>query len=133
MANSRYVRGLDQAKAANQKVVRKVNHATAGVMYRMQTEVITASKTVPPTIPVDTGDLRSSATVELPVITPTRISVVSGVGGGAQDYAEIQHENADFKHDGEGEGAFFLSTPFARICGNPAPRIAREVAAELGL
>lgn len=69
-------------------------------------EAMTASKRI---VPVDTGTLRGSATVDGPSgVNP--IEVELGYGGAASAYALIQHEARHFIHRGQGQ-AKYLERP----------------------
>lgn len=79
----------------------------AGAMYREANAIIADSV---PLVPVKTGVLRASHTVEQPRIDGLSIEVRFGYGGAAQAYSVIQHERTDFHHT-VGQ-AHYLSDPF---------------------
>lgn len=75
--------------------------------------------------PVDTGALRSSGHVDLPVVDGTDITVTLGFGGAAVDYAVYVHEDLSAKHD-DGK-AKYLEDPLTRNEDQLLRWIAEEV------
>lgn len=59
-------------------------------LFMLAEEIMTDSKTN--YVPVDTGNLRNSGTVALPVIAGNRVTVTLGYGGPAAAYALKVHE-----------------------------------------
>lgn len=125
--------GLERTLAALKDVGDKMVHALGGAMYREMTEVIADSQTLPPSVPVDTGALKNSKFVTLPRVSGHTIVVEAGYGGPATEYALRQHEELDYRHDGEGEGAKYLSTHFERRAATMDERMARDVKVVAGL
>lgn len=68
--------------------------------------------------PVDTGVLRDSGHVELPVIDADGVTVTMGFGGAAEAYALVQHEDLTLHH--RVGKAKYLEQPFLeRVNGLP--------------
>lgn len=66
-------------------------HALGGALYRLALAVMADSQEHH--VPVDTGVLKASGFVELPVISLLDASVTLGYGGAAKDYATVVHED----------------------------------------
>lgn len=73
-------------------------------MYKEAMMIFRASQKI---VPVDTGALRSSGTVE----GPKNGEVLIGYGGPAASYAAIVHEDLEARHK-EGKTAKYLERPF---------------------
>lgn len=69
----------------------KAPQAIAGALYQQANEIIADSVTN--YVPFDTGTLAGSAKVQMPVVSPSEISVTFGFGGNAAPYAIAVHEN----------------------------------------
>lgn len=94
---------------------------TAGgaALFEIANKLMNKSQTL---VPVDTGVLRGSGTVNNPVAQGGGVTVMFGYGGAASDYAEIQHENESFQHD-DGQ---------AKYLQEPIDDYAPDFAADLG-
>lgn len=62
-------------------------------------------------VPHDEGVLMASGQLHMPAVSGSSVLVEITYGGSAATYAEIQHENEDYKHD-EGRKAKYLEDPF---------------------
>ncbi len=67
------------------------------VLFEEAEKVMAEIKTIP-IVPVDTGMLRNTGHVELPIETGTGVVVEMGFGGPAVIYAAVQHERLDYHH-----------------------------------
>ena len=77
-------------------------------------------------VPVDQGILRSDSGVTKPVMTPGGPEVTIWYGAGpAKDYAVVQHERMDFKHDDGGPK--YLERPLLEAVSGMAKRLGRKV------
>ena len=84
-------------------------------------------------VPVDTGLLQSSGTVEGPFLRGQRAVVVQIIYGGIMiDYATDQHENLDYHHE-RGRQAHFLSEPFSIAEVGMATRVAAGMKRDLAV
>jgi hypothetical protein len=88
------LKGLKEAREALKAAKERVGQATARALYVAGNEVMTEAKQ---RAPVDFGTLRSSGYVTLPDPKSPRVEV--GFGGAAEQYALVQHERTEFKHD----------------------------------
>ena len=99
--------GADELRRALRKAGKIAPIALASAMVVEQEKVMAVAKT---RTPVDLGPLRASGTVLPPEIAGTRITVASGFGGAAKDYALVQHEDLTLNHSVGGPK--FLEGPF---------------------
>lgn len=88
-------------------------------LYREAEEIMAESK---PLVPVDTGNLRDSGVVKLPVQEGGAIVQELGYGGAAADYAIFVHENTVVFH--KVGMAKFLEIPFRQAQRGQVERIA---------
>jgi hypothetical protein len=89
------LKGLKEALAAIKAAKEQAHVAVAGAVYVAANEVMTDAKQ---RAPVDTGVLRSSGYVTLPTVG-SNPRVELGFGGAAEQYALVQHERTEFKHE----------------------------------
>lgn len=99
--------GTKKAKELLRSLGPAVLEIAAGSLYRSSEEIMTVSKEV--YCPVDTGTLRSTGRVELPVISGNKVEVVMGYGGPSADYAVYVHEID--KNYNNGKQWKYLETP----------------------
>ena len=81
-------------------------------------------------VPVDTGALRASGHVQLPVIRGKRVSVVLGYGGAAAPYAVFVHEK-QARHNPPTQWKYLeqpLNEAIPGMAGRLARRMKRDVA-----
>ena len=84
------VSGTRELNATLQKLVEvDVPGAVAAHLFQLAEQIMAESKEI---VPVDTGVLRASGHVQLPVITEDRVTVTLGYGGAAAGYAVAVHE-----------------------------------------
>lgn len=95
----------------------------AGAMVKEAEDIITKSKKI---VPVDTGNLRSTGHVRLPIIDGDNVSVYLGYGGTAAPYAVYVHENLTAKHH-EGQQAKYLEQPFNEAKNGLNERVAQRI------
>jgi len=77
-------------------------------------------------VPTDLGILKSDSGVTPPSRTSKGPEVTIWYGAGpAKDYAVVQHERTDFKHD-DG-GPFYLERPLLEAVSGMAKRLGRKV------
>lgn len=89
------MKGADKVHRAMKRAQVDVEKATAAAVYVAANVVMTNAKQ---RAPIDTGVLRASGYVTLPV--PSKNPKVEvGFGGAAAPYALAQHEHTEFKHE----------------------------------
>lgn len=115
------IKGLDRlfAKLEHGKQTRP--QAVAAALYQEAETIMAAAKEI---TPLDTGALRNSGHVQLPVITPQQVTVRMGFGGAAASYAIYVHENLTARHP-VGQ-AKYLEVPVNRARKGLAKRIAER-------
>lgn len=87
--------GMKELKAALKAAKDDAYQATAAAVYVAANEIMTEAKQ---RAPVDTGTLRSSGYVTLPEPGPNP-KVELGFGGAAAQYALVQHERTEYRHE----------------------------------
>jgi hypothetical protein len=87
--------GLKEAQQAIKAAKVSVQQATAAAMYVAGNVVMTEAKQ---RAPIDLGILRASGYVTLPKAGSSPVVEV-GFGGAAEQYALIQHERTEFRHE----------------------------------
>lgn len=92
------MKGLKELRAALKKVREDAHAAADRAVYVAGNEVMTDAKM---RAPIDTGVLRASGYVTL----PENGKVELGFGGAAAEYALVQHERTEFRHE-TGEAKF---------------------------
>lgn len=114
--------GVDDLRRALKKAGAMGPTALASAMVVEQEVVMSIAK---PRTPVDKGPLRASGTVLPPEVSGTRITVASGFGGAASDYALTQHEDLTLSHSvGQSK---FLESAFNERKGGMGTRLALGV------
>jgi hypothetical protein len=101
--------------------------ATGRALYAEANDIFNKSQAQ---VPVDTGALRSSGHVSLPVATPRSIEVTIGYGGAAAPYAYYVHENLEANHP-KGGKAKYLEDPSNEAIGGILERVAGYVDAAI--
>lgn len=86
------IRGMKELKAALKKVRDDAKAAANRAVYVAGNEVMTEAKI---RAPLDLGPLRASGYVTLPQDGKVEL----GFGGAAAEYALVQHERIEFKHE----------------------------------
>jgi hypothetical protein len=84
------VKGIRELEQNLRQMAKAAPEASARAVYVWAEEVMAKSKEL---VPVDSGTLRGTGHVDLPVIGPTEVSVRLGYGGPAAPYALAVHEN----------------------------------------
>lgn len=125
------ITGFAEAEAKLQKIDSSMLDILGGVLRREGENIMSRSV---PLVPVDTGVLRASRTVQGPKIGGTRgiaktVVVTLGYGGAAKAYATIQHENLSYRHT-VGQ-AKFLEVPFNEAMQGIGQRIGVAVQLQL--
>ena len=88
------MKGEKELRAALKAAEKRVGQATAAALYVAGNAVMTEAKQ---RAPVDLGVLRNSGYVTLPIAKSPRVEV--GFGGSAEQYALVQHERTEFRHE----------------------------------
>lgn len=114
------IEGLDRALAWFDAYADQVRKGVAAGLYQSALEIMAQSQEI---VPVDTGVLRASGTVQLPEVDGDRVSVTLGYGGAASAYAEQVHEDLLMRHK-EGKQAKYLETPLVQYQGTLANVVA---------
>lgn len=119
---------MDKAMAALKKVGLDAPEITAKAAYMDLEKTMTISKQQ---VPVDTGVLRASGTVDKPEVNGEDWSVTLGYGGAAAGYAIYVHENLSARHTVG--NAKYLEKPLTERTGGMAERMAADIRNEYGL
>ena len=96
--------------------------ALARALFQEGEQIMGKSKRL---VPVDTGALRASGHVQLPVIRGKKVTVVLGYGGAAAPYAVFVHEK-QARHNPPTQWKY-LSTPLFQAIPGMAGRIASRI------
>lgn len=119
--------GVDDLRRALKKAGALAPTALASAMVVEQEVVMSIAK---PRTPVDKGPLRASGTVLPPEVSGTSITVASGFGGAAKQYAVVQHEDLSLSHSvGQSK---FLESAFNERKSGMGKRLALGVGKALG-
>lgn len=95
MASAPVFTGAEAMIAKLEAIAQKVPDNAARSLFQQGQVIMGASKRL---VPVDTGALRSTGTVERPVIKRGDVSVTLAFGGPAEPYAAAVHENLNARH-----------------------------------
>jgi hypothetical protein len=117
------VRGLQEVERGFQRLIREVPEALAVGMYLEAESIMSVSKRQ---VPVDTGRLRATGFVQLPVVSGSEISVTMGYG---TNYAIFVHEITTARH--RVGKAKYLQDPLEMSAQGMASRVARRAASQL--
>jgi hypothetical protein len=117
------VEGFGEAMALL-AVEKKVIPTTMEALYAEAQLVLAESKRQ---VPYRFGALSGSGMVHQPYSVGSKVAVEISYGGAAIPYAEVQHENLNFKH-AEGRKAKYLEHPIDDAQGRLAKNIASRVA-----
>jgi hypothetical protein len=123
-AYSRYatVTGADGVRSELLRLARDFKKSAERSLYKFaQIEMREMKKRVP----VDTGTLRDSGTVDEPKWSGNNLSVDLGFGGAAEDYAIVVHEDLEAFHP-VGQAKYVES-----VLNESAPYLASRLAADI--
>lgn len=121
------ITGLERVRSMLRKHKEQAVQALKRELYQEANGIMTQSKEL---VPVDTGNLRDSGTVQLPRQEGTVIVQELGFGGPAAPYAIFVHENTVVFH--KVGMAKFLEIPFRQAQRGMAERIAAGMRKTLG-
>jgi hypothetical protein len=124
------VTGLKEIASAFEKSKGAVRDAMATGVWAVAQNTLTRAKQK---VPVDTGALRSSGTVD-PATPPKAgqlVEITAGFGGPAAPYAIVVHERTDIAHR-EGEAKFLETALQEELAGPAWETIARITEERLG-
>lgn len=116
------IEGIPQLRAA---LTRAAQRAPAAMAAALLIEAEGAMRESRELVPVDLGALKASGVVGQPEITGLGVTVEFGYGGGAIDYAVVQHERTDYRH-ATGQ-SHFLSQPVLERASGMGARMARTI------
>jgi hypothetical protein len=120
------MRGLEEIEE-RLAVLRKadaIKRQAATQLFRDASAIMTVSQTL---CPVDTGTLRSTGHVQIPVIHGDIVTVLFGYGGPAAPYAVPVHENLRARH--VNGTAKYLEIPYLEYQQGGLQHFADELAA----
>lgn len=116
------IEGVEQLRATLRRAEGRAVPLLSAALYAEAENIMSASREQ---VPVDTGALRASGTVQLPSAGPTGVEVEFGYGGAASEYAVIQHERMDYRHTvGKPK---FLEGPTLEAAFGMASRLAARI------
>lgn len=101
--------------------------AMASALWSEGTRIMEQAKDL---TPVDTGVLKNSGIVDLPMISGSDVFVKMGFGGAATAYAETQHEELSYYHKPPTQ-AKYLEQPLREAAEDMGFRLAKELWDEL--
>ena len=101
---------------------RKAQKALARALLAEGEQIMAKSKRL---VPVDTGALRASGHVQLPVIRGKNVKVTLGYGGAAVPYAVFVHEK-QARHNAPTQNKY-LEQPFNEAIPGMANRLAKRM------
>ena len=81
-------------------------------------------------VPYDTGALHVSGQIHDPAYSGSEVVVEITYGGNAAPYAQVQHENRDYRHD-PGRKSHYLQDPFEEAIPDLPPNIHDRIEAIL--
>lgn len=120
-------KGGEEVMRALRLLGEKAPDAMGSALYQEGNDILRASKEI---VPVDTGILKGSAFVNLPVVNGDEVSVTLGYGQAAKEYAEVQHEELSYYHKPPTQ-AKYLEQPFQEaVDSGMDQRIARKLQQE---
>lgn len=123
------LKGVKEAKAALKKAREEMKTAVARALYVAGNVVMTDAKQ---RAPVDFGTLRASGYVTLPDPNSAKPKVEVGFGGAAADYALVQHERTEYRHE-VGEAKYLAKaidgTDVTGIIGEEMDAAGKQIAA----
>lgn len=89
------VKGVNELRSALKQAGDRARQAGARAVREEAEDLLSDSK---PLVPVDTGTLRNTGTVEGPTWKGSVVTAIVGYGSAAVDYAVIVHERLDLNH-----------------------------------
>lgn len=119
------LKGLDVVLKNLKQIEANTPQAAGAALFRRAEAIMTDSKQN--YVPVDTGALRGSGHVQLPVQNGNDVTVTMGYGGVANAYAIPQHENLNYNHTVGGPK--YLERPLLEA----GKTLAKDLAADLKL
>lgn len=122
------VEGSEEAMASYERLADEFDAAVAQAVFLEANDIMNRSQEL---VPVDTGTLKSSGSVEPPDISPGHVVVRLGYGGAASEYAVVVHENLDAYHAPPTQ-AKYLEQPAMEALEGMGDRIASFVFGEVG-
>lgn len=121
------LQGIAEVTQRLQRMQRPQAHVLGEALYREGNDIMGRSVTL---VPIDTGNLRSTAHVTRPEESGPTVSVTLSYGGNGQaPYAWIQHWNTEFNHP-QGQSHYLQAAVFEATPGFPQ-RIAQAIAPAL--
>jgi hypothetical protein len=120
------LRDLKRAAVDLRRMKNRVVQALRKFLYTEGLEIMAAAKKL---CPVDTGALRASGFVEIPVLKGGRVVLLMGFGGPAASYAYKVHEDLTARHT-VGQ-AKFLEVPAVARLATAHDRMSAFIDAEL--
>ena len=127
VAQTFIVRGQKQVQAELKRLGRKANKALARALFIEGELVMSGAKKL---VPVDTGALRSTGHVNIPLARAGVVLVTLGFGGPAAPYAIRVHEDLEARHEPPTQ-AKYLEIPALAAQAGMARRMASRLRAEL--
>lgn len=121
------LRGQRALRLALLRVRKRAPEIFGGALFVEGERIMKESKKI---VPVDTGALRSSGHVKVPVLSGSRVSVTLAYGGSAAPYAVFVHEKANARHRPPTRWKY-LEEPFLAAREGMAMRIARRMRREI--
>lgn len=123
------IKGVKELSDALKREPEKIRAVMVQAIYQTGVDVQNKAMTL---VPVDTGNLRSTADTTQPKLTgANRVRVEVSFGGPTKDapeganYAAVQHERVDYAHPNGGQ-AKYLEQPFLEEVSNwPASLVQR--------
>lgn len=118
------IEGLEDLNRVIVSGQKGVTDATKEALYAEASMILNESKKQ---VPFRTGVLSGSGMVHDPFVVGKKVGVEISYGGGAVDYALVQHENLKFRH-APGRKAKYLEDPVADAKDRLSGRIRQLVA-----
>ena len=118
------LRGSRELRRELKRRGRQAPKALARALFQEAEQIMSVSKRL---VPVDTGALRASGHVQLPVIRGKKVKVVLGYGGAAAPYAVFVHEK-QARHNPPTQWKY-LEKPLFQAVPGMAGRIAKRLRA----
>ena len=116
------LRGSAALKRELKRQGKKARKALARALFLEGEQIMAKSKRL---VPVDTGALRASGHVQLPVIRGKKVTVVLGYGGAAAPYAVFVHEK-QARHNPPTQWKY-LEQPLNEAIPGMAGRLAKRI------
>lgn len=120
MGTDRLIRLLTVGGERSVDALGRALHEEAQVIFRKSQQQV----------PFAEGTLHNSGIIHDPSVSGSQVVVEITYGGNASDYAAIQHENRNFRHD-PGRKSHYLQDPFEEVADDLDRNIADRVEAIL--